>query len=101
MTQEATPIAVDTRAARCDPRCGSYPIKEDAVSTKTELHHRGKLLDIWRRWRESRRQYQLERAVYKASGGMEQFEHHHDGDLSQIPTTPGVNTGAGTSTGGM
>lgn len=28
----------------------------------------GKLRDLWGRWRESRRQYQLERALYKAGG---------------------------------
>jgi hypothetical protein len=28
----------------------------------------GKLRDVWGRWRESRRQYQLERALYKAAG---------------------------------
>jgi hypothetical protein len=29
----------------------------------------GKLRDVWGRWRESRRQYQLERALYKMNGG--------------------------------
>jgi hypothetical protein len=29
----------------------------------------GKLRDVWGRWRESRRQYQLERALYKMGGG--------------------------------
>jgi hypothetical protein len=28
----------------------------------------GKLRDVWGRWRESRRQYRLERALYKAGG---------------------------------
>jgi hypothetical protein len=28
----------------------------------------GKLRDLWGKWRESRRQYQLERALYKAGG---------------------------------
>jgi hypothetical protein len=28
----------------------------------------GKLRDVWGRWRESRRQHQLERALYKAGG---------------------------------
>src|SRR5206468_10297508 len=89
----ATPIVVDTRPARWDPRCRGHPIKEDPVL---------KLHDMWRRWRESRRQYQLERAVFKASGGMEQFEHHRDGDLSQIKGTPPPPTpGTGVGTGGL
>jgi hypothetical protein len=48
----------------------------------------------------SRRQYQIERAVFKAAGGRKQFEHHRDGDLAQIT---GGDGGAGTSvgTGGM
>ena len=29
----------------------------------------GKLRDAWEGWRESRRQYQLERALYKMNGG--------------------------------
>ena len=29
----------------------------------------GNLRDVWGRWRESRRQYQLERALYKMNGG--------------------------------
>ena len=29
----------------------------------------GKLHDLWQRWRENRRQYQLERALYKMNGG--------------------------------
>jgi len=29
----------------------------------------GKLPDAWGRWRESRRQYQIERALYKMGGG--------------------------------
>jgi hypothetical protein len=28
----------------------------------------GKFRDVWGRWRESRRQYQIERALYKAGG---------------------------------
>jgi hypothetical protein len=29
----------------------------------------GKLRDVWERWRESRRQYQIERALYKMNEG--------------------------------
>jgi hypothetical protein len=62
-----------------------------------ELHRHGKLRDRWGRWRERRRQYQLERALFKAAGGAKQFEHHRDGDLSQIRggggDPPGVGTG--------
>jgi hypothetical protein len=29
----------------------------------------GKLKAVWRRWRESRRQYAIERALYKSGGG--------------------------------
>jgi hypothetical protein len=53
------------------------PTKEKARRIKlTFLRHRrnigwrvfGKLRDLWGKWRESRRQYQLERALYKAGG---------------------------------
>jgi len=43
-----------------------------------------KLRAAWRSWRESRRQYQVDRAVYKASGGMKQYKRHRDDDLSKI-----------------
>jgi hypothetical protein len=66
---------------------------------ESELHRRGKLRDMWGRWRERRRQYQLERAVFKAAGGVKQFEHHRDGDLSQIHGDGGAGTSIGT--GGM
>jgi hypothetical protein len=29
----------------------------------------GKLRDVWGKWREDRRQYQIERALYKMNGG--------------------------------
>ena len=56
-----------------------------------ELHRRGKLRDIWGRWRERRRQYQLERALFKAAGGVKQFpEHQRDGGIPGGGSTPGV-----------
>jgi len=59
------------------------------------------LRSAWRRWRESRRQYQIERAVFKASGGIEQYGHHRDGDLSQIsPGTGGADAGGAAGASG-
>jgi hypothetical protein len=56
----------------------------------------------WSKWRESRRQYQIERAVFKASGGMEQYAHHRDGDLSQITgSAGGADAAGGTASGGL
>ena len=44
----------------------------------------GKLRDLWGRWRESRRQYQLERGLYKAGGnptGMFSTSEHAENRL--------------------
>jgi len=37
----------------------------------------------------------MERAAFKASGGMEQYAHHRDGDLSQIQGSTGGAENAG------
>ena len=59
-----------------------------------------KLRDAWRSWRESRRRYQIDRAVFKASGGMKQYERHRDGDLSGITGSTGGAEAAGGVGGG-
>jgi hypothetical protein len=94
--ERRSPIVVDTRRVRWDPRCRGHPIKEDPVLTESELHRHGKLRDMWGRWRQHRRQYQIERAVFKAAGGNKQFEHHRDGDLSRLKGDGGAGTGIGT-----
>jgi hypothetical protein len=53
----------------------------------------------WSNLRASRRQCQIERAVFKASGGVKQFEHRRDGDLSGIRGDGGAGSSIGT--GGM
>jgi hypothetical protein len=44
-------------------------LQTTVVGNSIERRVLGKLRDAWGRWRESRRQYQLERALYKAGGG--------------------------------
>jgi hypothetical protein len=63
---------------------------------ESEVHRRGKLRDLWGRWRESRRQYQLERALYKMNGGysgpLASQERSFDSELatgSEIPRIEG------------
>jgi hypothetical protein len=57
---------------------------------------------LWVRWRESRRQYQIDRAVFKASGGMEQYARQRDGDLSMIAgSTGGADAGGAAGGGGV
>jgi hypothetical protein len=55
-----------------------------------------RLVAAWRRWRENSRQYKIDRALYKAQGGVK----HHEGGGS-----PGGSTayppGSGTGTGGF
>jgi len=57
---------------------------------------------LWVRWRASRRQYEVDRAVFRASGGMEQYARHRDGDLSTIAPNSGAGAGGvpGGDTGG-
>jgi hypothetical protein len=50
-----------------------------------------KLRGAWRSWRESRRQYQIDRAVFKAGGGDPRKKHEPDlPDGPVNPPTPGV-----------
>ena len=46
------------------------------------------MLDVrsrWARWREKRRQYQIERALYKARGGGDARHGGFDGDIAKSP----------------
>ena len=55
------------------PRASSAIVRialaNDRHRSSIERSVLGKLPDVWGRWRESRRQYQLERALYKMNGG--------------------------------
>jgi hypothetical protein len=55
----------------------------------------GKVRDAWGKWRESRRQYQLERALYKMNGGatgaFAAQERAWDNNLAAGPATPRID----------
>jgi hypothetical protein len=61
-----------------------------------------KLQESWKRWCASRREYQLERALYKAGGGKDARHGGFDGnknvydDGHGMPPVPPVDAGPGT-----
>ena len=56
------------------------------------------LRNQWRKWRESRRQYQLDRALYKAGGGQSPRMGGADGGGS-LPQASGENLGGDSAAG--
>ena len=86
-------------SASCQGTGGASRLQTTVVGVAFEWRVLGKLGDVWGRWRESRRQYQLERALYKMNGGhtgpFATDETIWDGGLSSGANLPRVDAPKG------
>jgi hypothetical protein len=64
----------------------SRPVRRSVDSVLERLRNQ------WRKWRENRRQYQLERALYKAGGGQSRHMGGADGG-GTLPQASAENLG--------